>query len=143
MEIDLEKIIKDSDSSIEKIPLKDFSEQAYLNYSMYVILDRALPNISDGLKPVQRRILYAMNELSLTHTSKFKKSARTIGDVLGKFHPPGRVPVPAHLGVGSPCAALLRTNGGHGPALYHRHVDYRLTDVHDGTGAGHGLPLRE
>ena len=71
MDIDLEKIIKDSDSSIEKIPLKDFSEQAYLNYSMYVILDRALPNISDGLKPVQRRILYAMNELSLTHTSKF------------------------------------------------------------------------
>ena len=89
MDIDLEKIIKDSDSSIEKIPLKDFSEQAYLNYSMYVILDRALPNISDGLKPVQRRILYAMNELSLTHTSKFKKSARTIGDVLGKFHPHG------------------------------------------------------
>ena len=89
MDIDLEKIIKDSDSSIEKLPLKDFSEQAYLNYSMYVILDRALPNISDGLKPVQRRILYAMNELSLTHTSKFKKSARTIGDVLGKFHPHG------------------------------------------------------
>ncbi len=89
MEIDLEKIIKDSDPSIEKVPLKDFSEQAYLNYSMYVILDRALPNISDGLKPVQRRILYAMSELSLTHTSKFKKSARTIGDVLGKFHPHG------------------------------------------------------
>ena len=89
MEIDLEKIIKDSDPSIEKMPVKDFSEQAYLNYSMYVILDRALPNISDGLKPVQRRILYAMNELSLTHTSKFKKSARTIGDVLGKFHPHG------------------------------------------------------
>ncbi len=89
MEIDLEKIIKDSDKSIEKLPLKDFTEQAYLNYSMYVILDRALPHISDGLKPVQRRILYAMNELSLTHTSKFKKSARTIGDVLGKFHPHG------------------------------------------------------
>ncbi len=89
MEIDLEKIIKDSDTSIEKMPVREFSERAYLNYSMYVILDRALPNISDGLKPVQRRILYAMNELSLTHTSKFKKSARTIGDVLGKFHPHG------------------------------------------------------
>ena len=89
MEIDLEKVIKDSDRSIEKLPLKDFTEQAYLNYSMYVIIDRALPNISDGLKPVQRRILYAMNELSLTHVSKFKKSARTIGDVLGKFHPHG------------------------------------------------------
>ncbi len=89
MDIDLEKIIKDSDKTIEKLPIKDFSEQAYLNYSMYVILDRALPNISDGLKPVQRRILFAMNELSLHHTSKFKKSARTIGDVLGKFHPHG------------------------------------------------------
>ena len=89
MTIDLEKIIKDSDPNIEKLPIKDFSEEAYLNYSMYVILDRALPNISDGLKPVQRRILYAMNELSLSHLSKFKKSARTIGDVLGKFHPHG------------------------------------------------------
>ena len=89
MDIDLEKIIKDSDKTIERLPVKDFSERAYLNYSMYVILDRALPNISDGLKPVQRRILYAMNELALTHTSKFKKSARTIGDVLGKFHPHG------------------------------------------------------
>ena len=89
MDIDLEKIIKDSDKSLERLPIKDFSEEAYLNYSMYVILDRALPHISDGLKPVQRRILYAMNELSLNHTSKFKKSARTIGDVLGKFHPHG------------------------------------------------------
>ena len=75
MDIDLEKIIKDSDKTIERLPVKDFSERAYLNYSMYVILDRALPNISDGLKPVQRRILYAMNELALTYTSKFKKSA--------------------------------------------------------------------
>jgi len=89
MDIDLEKIIKESDKSIERLPVKDFSEEAYLNYSMYVILDRALPHISDGLKPVQRRILYAMNELSLSYTSKFKKSARTIGDVLGKFHPHG------------------------------------------------------
>ena len=89
MTIDLEDIIKDSDPNIEKLPIKDFSERAYLNYSMYVILDRALPHISDGLKPVQRRILYAMSELSLSHTSKFKKSARTIGDVLGKFHPHG------------------------------------------------------
>ncbi|MDG2158573.1 MAG: DNA topoisomerase IV subunit A [Gammaproteobacteria bacterium] len=89
MDIDLEKIIKESDKSLERLPIKDFSEEAYLNYSMYVILDRALPHISDGLKPVQRRILYAMNELSLNYTSKFKKSARTIGDVLGKFHPHG------------------------------------------------------
>ena len=89
MDIDLEKIIKESDKSLERLPIKDFSEEAYLNYSMYVILDRALPHIADGLKPVQRRILYAMNELSLNHTSKFKKSARTIGDVLGKFHPHG------------------------------------------------------
>ena len=89
MDIDLDKIIKDSDKTIERLPVKDFSERAYLNYSMYVILDRALPHISDGLKPVQRRILYAMNDLALTYTSKFKKSARTIGDVLGKFHPHG------------------------------------------------------
>ncbi|MCY3769457.1 MAG: DNA topoisomerase IV subunit A [Gammaproteobacteria bacterium] len=66
-----------------------FTEKAYLNYSMYVILDRALPNIADGLKPVQRRIVYAMSELGLHTTAKFKKSARTVGDVLGKFHPHG------------------------------------------------------
>lgn len=69
--------------------LTNFSEQAYLNYSMYVIMDRALPRIEDGLKPVQRRILYAMNDLSLHHGAKYKKSARTIGDVLGKYHPHG------------------------------------------------------
>lgn len=74
---------------IEHIPLKDFTEKAYLDYSMYVILDRALPHISDGLKPVQRRIVYAMSELGLKSTAKFKKSARTVGDVLGKFHPHG------------------------------------------------------
>lgn len=73
----------------EKIPFQDFAEKAYLNYSMYVILDRALPHISDGLKPVQRRIVYAMSQLGLSSTAKFKKSARTIGDVLGKFHPHG------------------------------------------------------
>lgn len=67
----------------------EFSEQAYLNYSMYVILDRALPHISDGLKPVQRRIIYAMSEIGLSHISKYKKSARTVGDVLGKYHPHG------------------------------------------------------
>ncbi len=72
-----------------KVPIREFTEEAYLNYSMYVILDRALPNISDGLKPVQRRIIYAMNELSLSSSSKYKKSARTIGDVLGKYHPHG------------------------------------------------------
>ena len=73
----------------EQQPLHEFTEQAYLQYSMYVILDRALPSITDGLKPVQRRIIYAMSELGLKATAKFKKSARTIGDVLGKFHPHG------------------------------------------------------
>ncbi len=74
---------------IEQIPLRTFTEKAYLNYSMYVIMDRALPFIGDGLKPVQRRIVYAMSELGLNATAKFKKSARTVGDVLGKFHPHG------------------------------------------------------
>jgi len=77
------------DESIEYRPLKEFTESAYLNYSMYVILDRALPHIGDGLKPVQRRIVYAMSELGLKSTAKFKKSARTVGDVLGKYHPHG------------------------------------------------------
>jgi topoisomerase-4 subunit A len=74
---------------VERIPLKDFTEKAYLDYSMYVILDRALPHIGDGLKPVQRRIIYAMSELGLSAGAKYKKSARTVGDVLGKFHPHG------------------------------------------------------
>lgn len=74
---------------IEHIPLREYAEKAYLDYSMYVILDRALPHIGDGLKPVQRRIIYAMSELGLRSSSKFKKSARTVGDVLGKFHPHG------------------------------------------------------
>ncbi|SDW48646.1 DNA topoisomerase IV subunit A [Thiocapsa roseopersicina] len=74
---------------LERLPLKDFTEKAYLDYSMYVILDRALPHVGDGLKPVQRRILYAMSELGLSAAAKFKKSARTVGDVLGKFHPHG------------------------------------------------------
>ncbi len=74
---------------IEERSLADFTEEAYLNYSMYVILDRALPHIGDGLKPVQRRIVYAMSELGLSAQSKYKKSARTVGDVLGKFHPHG------------------------------------------------------
>lgn len=73
----------------EQIALHQFTEKAYLDYSMYVILDRALPNIGDGLKPVQRRIVYAMSELGLSATAKYKKSARTVGDVLGKFHPHG------------------------------------------------------
>src|ERR1700745_1466247 len=75
--------------NIEHKPLKEFTEYAYLNYSMYVILDRALPHIGDGLKPVQRRIIYAMSELGLKNSSKYKKSARTVGDVLGKYHPHG------------------------------------------------------
>ncbi len=74
---------------VERRSLADFTEQAYLNYSMYVIMDRALPNIGDGLKPVQRRIVYAMSELGLDADAKHKKSARTVGDVLGKFHPHG------------------------------------------------------
>ena len=74
---------------VERRPLKEFAEKAYLDYSMYVILDRALPHVGDGLKPVQRRIVYAMSELGLTAGAKYKKSARTVGDVLGKFHPHG------------------------------------------------------
>jgi topoisomerase-4 subunit A len=74
---------------VEQLPLKEFTEKAYLDYSMYVILDRALPYVGDGLKPVQRRIIYAMSELGLSSTAKYKKSARTVGDVLGKFHPHG------------------------------------------------------
>ena len=78
-----------SEDGVEQIPLKSYTQQAYLNYSMYVINDRALPNIGDGLKPVQRRIVYAMSELGLKASAKFKKSARTIGDVIGKFHSHG------------------------------------------------------
>lgn len=74
---------------LDKLSIASFTENAYLNYSMYVILDRALPNIGDGLKPVQRRIVYAMSDLGLHAGAKFKKSARTVGDVLGKFHPHG------------------------------------------------------
>ncbi|MGB0733335.1 MAG: DNA gyrase subunit A, partial [Pontibacterium sp.] len=77
------------DEQGERIGLKEFTEKAYLDYSMYVILDRALPNIGDGMKPVQRRIVYAMSELGLSAAAKYKKSARTVGDVLGKFHPHG------------------------------------------------------
>ena len=78
-----------SQNGIERQSVGEYSERAYLDYSMYVILDRALPFIGDGLKPVQRRIIYAMSELGLKSTAKFKKSARTVGDVLGKFHPHG------------------------------------------------------
>ena len=77
------------DDTIERLPLKTFTEKAYLDYAMYVILDRALPHLADGLKPVQRRIVYAMSELGLAAGNKPKKSARTIGDVIGKFHPHG------------------------------------------------------
>lgn len=73
----------------ERMPLQQFTRQAYLDYAMYVIMDRALPHIGDGLKPVQRRIVYAMSELGLKAAAKYKKSARTVGDVLGKFHPHG------------------------------------------------------
>ncbi|ROR98775.1 topoisomerase-4 subunit A [Sinobacterium caligoides] len=77
------------DDGIERVSLKQYTEKAYLDYSMYVILDRALPHVGDGLKPVQRRIIYAMSELGLKASSKHKKSARTVGDVIGKFHPHG------------------------------------------------------
>src|SRR5438876_6152546 len=73
----------------EQIPLRESAEPAYLDHSMYVVLDRALPFLGDGLKPVQRRIIYAMSELGLNATAKHKKSARTVGDVLGKYHPHG------------------------------------------------------
>ena len=76
-------------NGVERLPLKAYTERAYLSYSMYVILDRALPHVSDGLKPVQRRIIYAMSELNLSSQMKPKKAARTIGDVIGKFHPHG------------------------------------------------------
>jgi len=79
----------ESTEAFERLPVKTYTEKAYLDYSMYVILDRALPHIGDGLKPVQRRIVYAMSELGLSAQSKHKKSARTVGDVLGKFHPHG------------------------------------------------------
>src|SRR6202011_6395714 len=74
---------------VERQSLAHFTEKAYLDYSMYVILDRALPHLADGLKPVQRRIVYAMSELALSASAKFKKSARTVGDVIGKYHPHG------------------------------------------------------
>src|SRR5438876_11553072 len=74
---------------VEQQPVAVFARKAYLAYSMYVILDRALPHVADGLKPVQRRITYAMSELGLSASAKFKKSARTVGDVIGKFHPHG------------------------------------------------------
>ena len=82
-------LINTGDPDIERVRLRDFTEKAYLNYSMYVILDRALPHIADGLKPVQRRIIYAMHDLGLRASAKYKKSARTVGDVIGKFHPHG------------------------------------------------------
>ena len=81
--------IEPNHEGIERLPLREYTEKAYLDYSMYVILDRALPHVGDGLKPVQRRIVYAMSELGLSAGSKHKKSARTVGDVLGKFHPHG------------------------------------------------------
>jgi len=79
-------------ADVERIRLRDYTEKAYLGYSMYVILDRALPHIGDGLKPVQRRIVYAMHDLGLRASAKYKKSARTVGDVIGKFHPHGDSP---------------------------------------------------
>ncbi|QEA40519.1 DNA topoisomerase IV subunit A [Pistricoccus aurantiacus] len=81
--------IQVAEGDVERLPLREYTEKAYLDYSMYVILDRALPHIGDGLKPVQRRIVYAMRELALSANAKYKKSARTVGDVLGKFHPHG------------------------------------------------------
>ena len=84
-----DSLFKPAFADIEKLSLAEFTEKAYLDYSMYVILDRALPSLADGLKPVQRRIVYAMSELGLSANAKYKKSARTVGDVLGKYHPHG------------------------------------------------------
>ncbi|MFU8832874.1 MAG: DNA topoisomerase IV subunit A [Wenzhouxiangella sp.] len=81
--------LKLANGEFEQVPLRAYAERAYLDYAMYVVLDRALPNIGDGLKPVQRRIIYAMSELGLSAASRHKKSARTVGDVIGKFHPHG------------------------------------------------------
>ncbi|HSP31527.1 MAG TPA: DNA topoisomerase IV subunit A, partial [Halomonas sp.] len=81
--------IQVAEGDVERLSLRDYTEKAYLDYTMYVILDRALPNVGDGMKPVQRRIIYAMRELALHANAKYKKSARTVGDVLGKFHPHG------------------------------------------------------
>ncbi|TDO08654.1 MULTISPECIES: DNA topoisomerase IV subunit A [Halomonas] len=81
--------IQVAEGDVERLSLREYTEKAYLDYSMYVILDRALPHIGDGMKPVQRRIVYAMRELALGANAKYKKSARTVGDVLGKFHPHG------------------------------------------------------
>ena len=89
MEIESNGHESPADDGGERLPLRTYTERAYLEYSMYVINDRALPHIGDGLKPVQRRIVYAMSELGLTATAKYVKSARTVGDVLGKFHPHG------------------------------------------------------
>ncbi|MEE4145677.1 MAG: DNA topoisomerase IV subunit A [Halieaceae bacterium] len=85
----MSEILEIDSDGVEQVSLKTYAEKAYLDYSMYVILDRALPHVGDGLKPVQRRIVYAMSELGLKATAKFKKSARTVGDVIGKFHPHG------------------------------------------------------
>ena len=85
----MSEILEIDSDGIEQVSLKQYAEKAYLDYSMYVILDRALPHVGDGLKPVQRRIVYAMSELGLKSSAKFKKSARTVGDVIGKFHPHG------------------------------------------------------
>ena len=85
----MDETISFNKQGFETRSVGDFAETAYLDYAMYVILDRALPHIGDGLKPVQRRIIYAMSELGLRAGAKFKKSARTVGDVIGKFHPHG------------------------------------------------------
>ncbi len=82
-------LVRPAFHGFEQIPLSEFAERAYLDYSMYVVLDRALPFIGDGLKPVQRRIIFAMSELGLAAGAKPKKSARTVGDVIGKYHPHG------------------------------------------------------
>lgn len=89
MASDISAPVQLKEGDVERLPLHRYTEKAYLDYAMYVILDRALPAIGDGLKPVQRRIVYAMSELALSASAKYKKSARTVGDVLGKFHPHG------------------------------------------------------
>lgn len=120
----------------ERLALHEFTENAYLNYSMYVIMDRALPFIGDGLKPVQRRIVYAMSELGLNASAKFKKSARTVGDVLGKYHPHGDIACyEAMVLMAQPFLTairwwMVRETGGAGRSqIFCRHALHRIPPV--------------
>ena len=138
--------------SYEIEPLRHYAERAYLNYAMYVVHDRALPHVGDGLKPVQRRIVYAMSELGLSATSKPKKSARTVGDVIGKFHPHGDSSCyEAMVLMAQPFSYRYPLVDGHGnfgspddPKSFRRHALHRIAldgvcqIAAAGAAAGHG-----